>query len=178
MPLIYARIMHCVYNCSAIVTSFIHDLFSMQTIKTAPLFLSRTIKPLVKKSDEEVKREPSPELAKISALVTRPPKQKSTSKKTEEGILDGSPALPTDSFSANLTSVPPASTPRTKKSIYQNEPSPHFDHTPKLPNPLAMQQQVPYYFVSTFVTIFMQWGNLLKFSFELGRILGTCYEHR
>ncbi|XP_025157013.1 transcription initiation factor TFIID subunit 3 isoform X1 [Harpegnathos saltator] len=78
-----------------------------------------TIKPLVKKPDEEVKREPSPELAKISALVTRPPKQKSTSKKTEEGILDGSPALPTDSFSANLTSVPPASAPRTKKSIYQ-----------------------------------------------------------
>ncbi|KAL6430615.1 hypothetical protein ACFW04_006899 [Cataglyphis niger] len=79
-----------------------------------------TIKPLVKKSDEEVKREPSPELAKISALVTRPPKQKSTSKKTEEGILDGSPALPTDSFSANLTSVPLASIPRAKKSNFQS----------------------------------------------------------
>ncbi|XP_011708270.1 PREDICTED: transcription initiation factor TFIID subunit 3 isoform X2 [Wasmannia auropunctata] len=79
-----------------------------------------TIKPLVKKPDEEVKREPSPELAKISALVTRPPKQKSASKKTEEGILDGSPALPTDSFSANLTSAPLASVPRAKKSNFQN----------------------------------------------------------
>ncbi|XP_014480646.1 PREDICTED: transcription initiation factor TFIID subunit 3 isoform X2 [Dinoponera quadriceps] len=108
-----------------------------------------TIKPLLlKKPDEEVKRESSPELAKISALVTRPPKQKSTSKKTEEGILDGSPALPTDSFSANLTSVPPASAPRTKKSIYQSEPlpSPHFDPVPKILNPLVMPQQPPYYF--------------------------------
>ncbi|XP_051173985.1 transcription initiation factor TFIID subunit 3 isoform X2 [Leptopilina boulardi] len=36
-----------------------------------------TIKPLLKKpEDETMKREPSPELAKISALVTRPPKQK------------------------------------------------------------------------------------------------------
>ncbi|XP_032688842.1 transcription initiation factor TFIID subunit 3-like isoform X2 [Odontomachus brunneus] len=42
-----------------------------------------TIKPLVKKPDEEVKREPSPELAKISALVTRPPKQKSTKVKAD-----------------------------------------------------------------------------------------------
>lgn len=39
----------------------------------------RTIKPLIKKPIEEKKREPSPELAKISALVTRPPKQKLTS---------------------------------------------------------------------------------------------------
>lgn len=131
------------------------------------LFLSRTIKPLLKKPDEEIKREPSPELAKISALVTRPPKQKSTSKKTEEGLLDGSPALPTDSFSANLTSVPPASAPR-KKSIYQSEPlpTPHFDPVPKLPNPLALPQQLPYYFVSTFITILIQW-ELLKFSFGL-----------
>ncbi|XP_077267986.1 TBP-associated factor 3 isoform X3 [Temnothorax americanus] len=42
-----------------------------------------TIKPLVKKPDEEVKREPSPELAKISALVTRPPKQKSAKVKAD-----------------------------------------------------------------------------------------------
>ncbi|XP_025988155.2 transcription initiation factor TFIID subunit 3 isoform X2 [Solenopsis invicta] len=110
-----------------------------------------TIKPLVKKPDEEVKREPSPELAKISALVTRPPKQKSASKKTEEGILDGSPALPTDSFSANLTSAPLASVPRAKKSNFQNLsqsepiPSPQFDNPPKLPNPLVPPQP-PYYF--------------------------------
>ncbi|XP_012221841.2 transcription initiation factor TFIID subunit 3 isoform X3 [Linepithema humile] len=110
-----------------------------------------TIKPLVKKPDEEIKREPSPELAKISALVTRPPKQKSASKKTEEGLLDGSPALPTDTFSANLISVPLASVPRAKKSNFQSLPqseqipSPHFD-PPKIPNPLAPPQQPPYYF--------------------------------
>lgn len=30
---------------------------------------------------DQVKREPSPELARISALITRPPKQKSSSKR-------------------------------------------------------------------------------------------------
>lgn len=111
-----------------------------------------TIKPLVKKPDEEIKREPSPELAKISALVTRPPKQKSASKKTEEGLLDGSPALPTDTFSANLTSVPLASVPRAKKSNFQSLPkseqilSPHFDPPSKIPNPLVPRHQPPYYF--------------------------------
>lgn len=113
----------------------------------------RTIKTLLKKPEDETKREPSPELAKISALVTRPPKQKSTSKKTEEGTLDGSPALPTDTFSANLTSVPLATVPRAKKSLFKalpqrETPSSQFDPTPKLPTPL-MQQQPPYYFVST-----------------------------
>lgn len=34
-------------------------------------------------SDVLVKREPSPELARISALITRPPKQKSASKTTQ-----------------------------------------------------------------------------------------------
>ncbi|XP_072761932.1 uncharacterized protein Taf3 isoform X2 [Anoplolepis gracilipes] len=112
-----------------------------------------TIKPLVKKPDEEIKREPSPELAKISALVTRPPKQKSTSKKTEEGILDGSPALPTDSFSANLTShVSLASIPRAKKSNFQSLsqsepiPSSQFDNPLKVLKPLISPQQPPYYF--------------------------------
>ncbi|XP_018370792.1 PREDICTED: transcription initiation factor TFIID subunit 3 isoform X2 [Trachymyrmex cornetzi] len=109
-----------------------------------------TIKALVKKPDEEIKREPSPELAKISALVTRPPKQKSASKKTEEGILDGSLALPTDCFS--LTSAPLASVPRAKKSNFQNLsqsepiPSPQFDNPSKLPNPLVPPQQPPFYF--------------------------------
>lgn len=89
-------------------------------------------------------------MAKISALVTRPPKQKSASKKTEEGTLDGSPALPTDTFSANLTSVPLATVPRAKKSLFKalpqrETPSSQFDPTPKLPTPL-MQQQPPYYF--------------------------------
>lgn len=109
-----------------------------------------TIKPLLKKPDEETKREPSPELAKISALITRPPKPKSASKKTEEGTLDGSPALPTDSsFSINFTNVPLATVPRAKKSLFkalpQREPSPpsHFDPSPKLPSPLLAQQQPP-----------------------------------
>lgn len=30
---------------------------------------------------EQMKREPSPELARISALITRPPKQKSSNKR-------------------------------------------------------------------------------------------------
>lgn len=128
----------------------------------------------MKKPDEEVKREPSPELAKISALVTRPPKQKSASKKTEEGTLDGSP-LPTDSFSANLTSVPLASVPRAKKSLYQNlpqsepMPSPHFDPLPKLPNLPVMPQHPPYYFVSTFATISI-W-KLFEFLIEIRTFL-------
>lgn len=115
----------------------------------------------MKKPDEEIKREPSPELAKISALVTRPPKQKSASKKTEEGLLDGSPALPTDTFSANLTSVSLASVPRAKKSNFQSLSqseqilSPHFDPSSKIPNPLVQPKQPPYYFVSTFILIFI-----------------------
>lgn len=116
----------------------------------------RTIKTLLKKPEDETKREPSPELAKISALVTRPPKQKSASKKTEEGTLDGSPALPTDTFSANLTSVPLATVPRAKKSLFKalpqrETPPSQFDPTPKLPPPLTQQQPPPYYFVSTFL---------------------------
>ncbi|XP_076665958.1 TBP-associated factor 3 isoform X3 [Andrena cerasifolii] len=111
-----------------------------------------TIKTLLKKPEEETKREPSPELAKISALVTRPPKQKSASKKTEEGTLDGSPALPSDTFSATLTSVPLATVPRAKKSLFKalpqrETPPSHFDPAPKLPTPLT-QQQPPYYFHS------------------------------
>ncbi|XP_054011297.1 transcription initiation factor TFIID subunit 3-like isoform X2 [Hylaeus anthracinus] len=110
-----------------------------------------TIKTLLKKPEEEMKREPSPELAKISALVTRPPKQKSASKKTEEGTLDGSPALPTDTFSANLTSVPLATIPRAKKSLFKalpqrETPPAHFDPLPKLQTPLTQQQQPSYYF--------------------------------
>ncbi|KAK0161710.1 hypothetical protein PV327_008129 [Microctonus hyperodae] len=42
-----------------------------------------TIKPLVKKVEDTPKRESSPELAKISALVTRPPKQKTARAKQE-----------------------------------------------------------------------------------------------
>ncbi|XP_066584595.1 transcription initiation factor TFIID subunit 3 isoform X2 [Prorops nasuta] len=110
-----------------------------------------TIKPLLKKPEDEAKREPSPELAKISALVTRPPKQKATSKKTEEGTLDGSPALSTDtSFSTNLTSVPlPVS--RTKKSLfkgllYRESSPPQYENPIKISNSLPVQQQAPYYF--------------------------------
>ncbi|KAK0169806.1 hypothetical protein PV328_010446 [Microctonus aethiopoides] len=42
-----------------------------------------TIKPLIKKVEDTAKRESSPELAKISALVTRPPKQKTARAKQE-----------------------------------------------------------------------------------------------
>lgn len=117
----------------------------------------RTIKTLLKKPEDETKREPSPELAKISALITRPPKQKSASKKTEEGTLDGSPALPTDTFSATLNSVPLATVPRAKKSLFKalpqrETPPSQFDPAPKLPTPVT-QQQPPYYFVSTFYIV-------------------------
>nr|XP_034176337.1 transcription initiation factor TFIID subunit 3-like isoform X2 [Osmia lignaria] len=107
-----------------------------------------TIKTLLKKPEEETKREPSPELAKISALVTRPPKQKLASKKTEEGTLDGSPVLPTDTFSASLTSVPLATVPRAKKSLFKALPPreiPHFDPAPKFLPPMTPQQP-PYYY--------------------------------
>ncbi|XP_034939445.1 transcription initiation factor TFIID subunit 3 isoform X2 [Chelonus insularis] len=43
-----------------------------------------TIKPLPKKLEEMTRRESSPELAKISALITRPPKQKNYKIKTEQ----------------------------------------------------------------------------------------------
>ncbi|CAL7941793.1 unnamed protein product [Xylocopa violacea] len=119
------------------------------TPDTAPM-KKITIKTLLKKPEDETKREPSPELAKISALVTRPPKQKSASKKTEEGTLDGSPALPTDTISANLTSVSLATVPRAKKSLFKalpqrETPSSQFDPVPKFPIPV-MQQQPAYYF--------------------------------
>lgn len=133
----------------------------------------------MKKPDEEIKREPSPELAKISALVTRPPKQKSASKKTEEGLLDGSPALPTDTFSANFISVPLASVPRAKKSNFHSLPqseqisSPHFD-PPKILNPLVPPQQPPYYFVSTFIIILTQWGSF-QFTLKIQEI--SEYKH-
>lgn len=116
---------------------------------------------MLKKPDEDTKREPSPELAKISALVTRPPKQKSASKKIEEGTLDGSPALPDSSFSLNFATVPLATVPRAKKSLFKNlpqrepTPPPLFDPSPKLPSPLLTQQQPPpFYYVSTFMVIF------------------------
>ena len=133
----------------------------------------RTIKTLLKKPEDETKREPSPELAKISALVTRPPKQKSASKKTEEGTLDGSPTLSTDTFSANITSVPFATLPRTKKSLFktlsQRETSQsQFDPAPKLPTPL-MQQQPPYYFVSTF--LYNYYDNIFILSYIYDYIL-------
>lgn len=35
----------------------------------------------IDESNDQMKREPSPELARISALITRPPKQKSSNKR-------------------------------------------------------------------------------------------------
>ncbi|XP_076236410.1 TBP-associated factor 3 isoform X3 [Calliopsis andreniformis] len=136
-----------------------------------------TIKTLLKKPEEEAKREPSPELAKISALVTRPPKQKSASKKTEEGILDGSPALPSDTFSANLTSVPIAiAVPRAKKSLFKalpqrETPPSHFDPAPKLPTPLT-QQQPPYYYRRKQIQLLKR--MMLK---KTKKMAGSCCPH-
>ncbi|XP_063990504.1 transcription initiation factor TFIID subunit 3 isoform X2 [Diachasmimorpha longicaudata] len=57
-----------------------------------------TIKPLLKKPEDIVKRESSPELAKISALVTRPPKPKIPKIKAEkkEEFKEHGPAVPLD----------------------------------------------------------------------------------
>lgn len=98
----------------------------------------RTIKP-PKKPEEDVKREPSPEIARFSALVTRPPKQK-TSKKLEDGLLEAYSMLPSEATFSN--SLNPSS--RIKKSIfkpmpvketvpnpYNNYPNP-YDSSPEL----------------------------------------------
>lgn len=110
-----------------------------------------TIKTVTKKPEEEVKRELSPELAKISALVTRPPKPKSTSKKAEEGLIDMNPAFaPDNSFSTNLSSVSTATVPRAQKTLFKALP-------PREPEPPVSQYQPytpitkpiePFYYVS------------------------------
>ncbi|XP_012277504.1 transcription initiation factor TFIID subunit 3 isoform X2 [Orussus abietinus] len=120
-----------------------------------------TIKPVFKKTEEDAsKREPSPELAKISALVTRPPKQKSASKRPEDGTLDASPAFPSEtSFSNNLACVSIPNAPRTKKALFkplpQRDPSPqtHYNDHPVTnvtlsspPSPQVPQQRAAYYF--------------------------------
>ncbi|XP_033213543.1 transcription initiation factor TFIID subunit 3-like isoform X2 [Belonocnema kinseyi] len=103
-----------------------------------------TIKPLLKKPEEEAaKRESSPELAKISALVTRPPKQKTPSKKTEEGILELNPTLSSDSsFSTNISSV----SPRAKRSLFKPPPSPIYSYSSS-PSPPLPQEQPAFYYV-------------------------------
>ncbi|XP_043468256.1 transcription initiation factor TFIID subunit 3 isoform X1 [Leptopilina heterotoma] len=105
-----------------------------------------TIKPLLKKPEEEaIKREPSPELAKISALVTRPPKQKAPSKKSEEGNIDLYPALSSESsFSSSLSL---SSTPRTKRPIFKPLASPPIYSYPKTPSPPLQQQQSTFFYV-------------------------------
>ena len=117
--------------------------------------LRRTIKPLLKKSEEEAaRREPSPELAKISALVTRPPKQKTPSKKTEEGILDLNPTLSSESsFSSHITSVSLATVPRTKKPLFKPLASPPIHTYSSSPSPPLPQQQPAFSYV---VSIFMK----------------------
>lgn len=111
--------------------------------------ICRTIKPVMKKMEEDGKREPSPELAKISALVTRPPKQKSTSKKAEEGTYIGNPALQT-SFSTDFSSVT-KSKKSSLKSIYANESPTYYDPIVKKINDPLPPQRPAFYFVSTFV---------------------------
>lgn len=115
------------------------------------LILRRTIKPLLKKPEEEAaKRESSPELAKISALVTRPPKQKTPSKKTEEGNLELNPALSSDSsFSTNITSV----SPRAKRSLFKPPASPIYSYSSSPSPPLPQEQPAFYYVVSIFLKL-------------------------
>ncbi|XP_046485681.1 transcription initiation factor TFIID subunit 3 isoform X1 [Neodiprion pinetum] len=118
------------------------------TPDTTPL-TKITIKPLLKKPDDEVKREPSPELAKISALITRPPKQKSTSKRMEDGLLDVSPTFSSDiNVTAHISSTP---TPRAKKSLFKTLPPREssvlsYSKTPDIPSPMLLQQQASFYF--------------------------------
>jgi hypothetical protein len=97
---------------------------SIVTIADVLVFCS-TIKP-PKKPEEEVKREPTPELARISALVTRPPKQKSTSKKAEDGLLEAYATLPSEASLSSASLVPAL---RAKKPVFKalprREPSPN-----------------------------------------------------
>lgn len=106
-----------------------------------------------------MKREPSPELAKISALVTRPPKQKAPSKKTEEGNLDLYPALSSESsFSSSLSL---SSTPR-KRPIFKPLASPPPYSNPKTPSPpLQQQQSTFFYVVSIFLTFLKKKQKLI-----------------
>lgn len=120
------------------------------------IYYFRTIKPLLKKPEEEItKREPSPELAKISALVTRPPKQKAPSKKTEEGNLNLYPALSSESSFSTSLSI--SSTPRTKRPIFKPLASPPMYAYPSTPSPpLQQQQSTFFYVVSIFLTFFQK----------------------
>ncbi|XP_003427022.2 transcription initiation factor TFIID subunit 3 isoform X1 [Nasonia vitripennis] len=85
-----------------------------------------TIKP-PKKPEDEIKREPTPELAKISALVTRPPKQKSTSKKVEQGLLEAYAAHSSDA-SFSISTLDP--TLRVKKPLIKALPRRDFSPSP------------------------------------------------
>ncbi|PSN52047.1 hypothetical protein C0J52_04529 [Blattella germanica] len=91
------------------------------------------IKPVVKSQDEgnesapvsDVKREPSPELARISALITRPPKQKSSSKTAQpkqENISE--PVAPP------TISIPTPTVPRVGST---SSPTPTSGSSPILP---------------------------------------------
>lgn len=92
-----------------------------------------------------MKRESSPELAKISALVTRPPKPKATSKRAEDGIVETYPAYPSDTSVATSSMIEPV--PRAKT----HTPKTHFQKesfiTPKVPSP---QPPAAFYYVSMF----------------------------
>ena len=62
--------------------------------------------------DVTIKREPSPELARISALITRPPKQKSASKANQPKQENISESI----VSPNI-SIPPPTTPRVGSTM-------------------------------------------------------------
>lgn len=112
-----------------------------------------TIKP-PKRPEEEIKREPTPELARISALVTRPPKQKS-SKRADEGLLETSYTFPLEaSFSnANHDTIP-----RVKKTIFKTlplrEPSPinHKSYNESFDNSYDTQKNTQFCFTVSMIT--------------------------
>ncbi|XP_075219426.1 TBP-associated factor 3 [Lycorma delicatula] len=96
-------------------------------------------------------REPSPELARICALVTRPPKQKSTSKTqfpVEPNLASPVPSKPkkpilsqpiTTATNATTTTTTTASTPKVKSKDISKKP---LKETEPVKEPVA----VPYYY--------------------------------
>jgi len=117
------------------------------------------------------KREPSPELARISALITRPPKQKSASKTTQpkqENVSDvvASPTIsippPTPGVGSAVSPVPTTgSSPvlaKTKKGVTKyvqkvkgKEPTKKTGMTTEME---PTKEPVAFYYVSTEVKIF------------------------
>uniref|UniRef100_W4VRD2 Putative bip2 n=1 Tax=Corethrella appendiculata TaxID=1370023 RepID=W4VRD2_9DIPT len=88
----------------------------------------------------ETKREPSPELARISALVTRPPKQKPSSKNKKDDLNVSSDNLDTSS-ELNSPSIPSSSSTQPTSSSTSSA-APTTNPTPNI-NPSNVQSSTP-----------------------------------